>query len=157
LTKKTGKPPSVGVILNAIPLDPRSYSLEIDSKHLMVGHELEHTKCKIKNYMKTWKQEQCSDGRLIKEKIVTVNDLDTVQSGLAYTIPREYVPRTDCKSAEEIAQVLALSNSTVYFTVPICNDTIDNIQKMVAAAEAPEDVPVAIESITEDDLWRYLA
>jgi hypothetical protein len=50
LTKKTGKPPSVG--LNSIQLDPLSYGLEIDSKHLMVGHELEHTKCKIKNYKK---------------------------------------------------------------------------------------------------------
>jgi precorrin-4 methylase len=70
---------------------------------------------------------------------------------------REYVPRTDYKSAEEISQVLALSNSTVYFTVPVCNDAVDNIEKMVAAAEAPEDVPVAIERITEDDLRRYLA
>jgi hypothetical protein len=44
----------------------------------------------------------------------------------------------------------------VYFTLPISNDVVNNIEKMVAAAEKPEDVPVTIARITEDDLWQYL-
>ena len=121
--------------------------LEIDSKHLMVGHELENSKCKIKTFMRTWKREQGLDGRLIKEKTVTVNDLDAVQYSLAYAIPHDYIPRTDFKSPNEIAQVLGLSDATMYFTLPISSDAVDNIEKMVAAAESPEDVPVAIARI----------
>ena len=97
--------------------------------------------------MRTWKQEQGLDGRLIKEKIVTVNDLDAVQYSLAYAIPRDYIPRTDFKSPNEIAQVLGLSDATMYFTLPISSDAVDNIEKMVAAAESPKDVPVAIARI----------
>jgi hypothetical protein len=107
--------------------------------------------------MRTWKREQGFDGRLIKEKIVTVNDLDAVQDSLAYAIPTDYIPRTDFKSPNEIAQVLGLSDSTKYFTLPISSDAVDNIEKMVAAAESPEDVPLAIARITEDDLRQYVA
>jgi hypothetical protein len=32
--------------------------------------------------------------QLLKEKIVTINDLDAVQSSLAFAIPKGYVPRT---------------------------------------------------------------
>jgi hypothetical protein len=59
---------------------------------------------------------------------------------MAYAIPKEYVPRTDYKSAKEIADALGLDEPTMYFTLPTSNGAVTNIEKMVAATEAPVDV-----------------